>query len=68
MAASERVPGRYDRLGVGYQQTRREDPRLVARIHAALGNAHSVVNVGAGPGSYEPRGGAGQSSPWSPQR
>ncbi len=56
MAVSERVPGRYDRLGVGYPKTRREDPRLAARIHAALGNAHSVVNVGAGTGSYEPRG------------
>jgi len=55
MAVSERVPDRYDRLGVGYQQTRREDPRLVARIHAALGDARSVVNVGAGTGSYEPR-------------
>lgn len=51
---SERVPGRYDRLGAGYQRTRREDPRLVARIHAALGEARSVVNVGAGTGSYEP--------------
>jgi SAM-dependent methyltransferase len=56
MAVSERVPGRYDRLGVEYHRTRREDPRLAARIHAALGNAHSVVNVGAGTGSYEPRG------------
>jgi SAM-dependent methyltransferase len=56
MAVSERVPGRYDRLGVGYHQTRQEDPRLAARIHAALGHARSVVNVGAGTGSYEPRG------------
>lgn len=56
MALRERVPGRYDRLGAGYQRTRREDPRLSARIHAALGNAHSVVNVGAGTGSYEPPG------------
>ena len=56
MTVSERVPGRYDRLGVGYLRTRREDPRLVARIHAALGDARSVVNVGAGTGSYEPRG------------
>ena len=53
-AVSERAPGRYDRLGVGYRHTRREDPRLVARIHAALGNGRSVVNVGAGTGSYEP--------------
>jgi SAM-dependent methyltransferase len=55
MTVSERVPGRYDRLGVGYRRTRREDSRLGARIHAALGNARSVVNVGAGTGSYEPR-------------
>jgi SAM-dependent methyltransferase len=33
---------------------RREDPRLAARIRAALGDAHTVVNVGAGAGSYEP--------------
>jgi SAM-dependent methyltransferase len=34
---------------------RREDPRLAARIRAALGDARTVVNVGAGTGSYEPR-------------
>jgi SAM-dependent methyltransferase len=33
---------------------RREDPRLAARIRAALGDARTVVNVGAGAGSYEP--------------
>jgi SAM-dependent methyltransferase len=33
---------------------RREDPRLAARIRAALGDARSVLNVGAGAGSYEP--------------
>jgi SAM-dependent methyltransferase len=33
---------------------RHEDPRLAARIRAALGDARSVVNVGAGAGSYEP--------------
>ena len=55
MAVSKRVPGRYDRLGVRYRSTRREDSRLVAPIHAALGHARSVVNVGAGTGSYEPR-------------
>ena len=52
---SERHPGRYERLGVRYRSTRREDSRLVARIHAALGQARTVVNVGAGTGSYEPR-------------
>lgn len=46
---------RYDRIGVGYASTRREDPRFRARLHAALGDARTVVNVGAGAGSYEPR-------------
>jgi hypothetical protein len=46
---------RYDRIGAGYATTRREDPRIVARIHAALSGAQTVVNVGAGAGSYEPR-------------
>lgn len=46
---------RYDRIGDGYARTRREDPRLRERIFAALGAARTVVNVGAGTGSYEPR-------------
>jgi SAM-dependent methyltransferase len=33
---------------------RREDARLAARIRSALGDAHTVLNVGAGAGSYEP--------------
>ena len=45
----------YDRIGASYRQTRREDPRLAQRIVEALGNAGSVLNVGAGTGSYEPR-------------
>lgn len=44
----------YDEIGGTYSATRREDPRIAARIHAALGDARSVVNVGAGAGSYEP--------------
>ena len=44
----------YDRIGAGYASTRRECPRIAARIHAALGDARSVANVGAGTGSYEP--------------
>jgi SAM-dependent methyltransferase len=44
----------YDRIGRGYAKTRRADPRLAARIGGALGDAESVVNVGAGAGSYEP--------------
>jgi SAM-dependent methyltransferase len=45
----------YDRIGRGYARTRREDPRLAQRIHRALGDSRSVINVGAGAGSYEPR-------------
>src|SRR5687768_13363742 len=45
----------YDRIGVTYGSTRREDPRIRALIHEALGDARSVVNIGAGTGSYEPR-------------
>jgi SAM-dependent methyltransferase len=44
----------YDRIGRGYANTRRGDPRIAARIEAALGEARSVLNVGAGTGSYEP--------------
>lgn len=46
---------RYERIGHGYARRRREDPRIAARIEAALGDARTVVNVGAGAGSYEPR-------------
>src|SRR5262245_9281492 len=44
----------YDRIGASYRATRRPDPRIAARINAALGDARSVVNVGAGTGAYEP--------------
>lgn len=46
---------RYDTIGQGYASTRREDPALRTRIMAALGDSRSLVNVGAGAGSYEPR-------------
>jgi SAM-dependent methyltransferase len=45
---------RYDTIGLNYSQTRREDIRFRAQIHAALGSARTVVNVGAGTGAYEP--------------
>jgi SAM-dependent methyltransferase len=45
----------YDEIGRGYTAVRREEPRIAARIRAALGDARSVVNVGAGAGAYEPR-------------
>jgi SAM-dependent methyltransferase len=44
----------YDRIGIGYAAYRRPDPRIAARIAAALGAARTVLNVGAGAGSYEP--------------
>jgi SAM-dependent methyltransferase len=45
----------YDTIGRTYTATRRTDPRIAAAILAALGDARSVVNVGAGAGAYEPR-------------
>ena len=44
----------YDRIGGSYHATRRPDPRIAALILDALGDARSVLNVGAGTGSYEP--------------
>jgi SAM-dependent methyltransferase len=44
----------YDRTGQGYAAVRQGDPRIAARVEAALGDARSVLNVGAGAGSYEP--------------
>ena len=44
----------YDRIGLGYRGIRGTDPVLASRIWAALGDARTVVNVGAGTGSYEP--------------
>ena len=44
----------YDGIGRGYATARRPDARIAARIDAALGAAPSVLNVGAGAGSYEP--------------
>jgi SAM-dependent methyltransferase len=44
----------YDTIGRSYAATRRPDPRIAAAVRAALGDARSVVNVGAGAGAYEP--------------
>jgi SAM-dependent methyltransferase len=44
----------YDRIGGGYAVMRRADARIATRIHGALGDARTVVNVGAGAGAYEP--------------
>jgi SAM-dependent methyltransferase len=45
----------YDRIGRSYVATRAEDPSIAAAIHAELADARTVLNVGAGSGSYEPR-------------
>jgi SAM-dependent methyltransferase len=44
----------YDTIGATYTVTRRTEPRIAARISAGLGDARTVLNVGAGTGSYEP--------------
>jgi SAM-dependent methyltransferase len=44
----------YARYGAGYAGRRRTDPRIAALVHQALGTAATVLNVGAGAGSYEP--------------
>jgi len=44
----------YDTKGGGYAGQRRTDPRIAALVHDALGDARTVLNVGAGAGSYEP--------------
>ncbi len=43
-------------IGATYTVTRRTEPRIAARIWAALGDERTVLNVGAGTGSYEPPG------------
>jgi SAM-dependent methyltransferase len=44
----------YDRHAAVYPARRAPDARIAARIDAALGDARTVLNVGAGTGSYEP--------------
>jgi SAM-dependent methyltransferase len=44
----------YDTIGATYSVTRRTEPRIAERVWAALGDARTVLNVGAGTGSYEP--------------
>lgn len=44
----------YDKIGVGYSNLRKPDSRIARALHDALGAAKSVLNVGAGTGSYEP--------------
>jgi SAM-dependent methyltransferase len=44
----------YETSGSGYARRRRADRRIARLVHEGLGRARSVVNVGAGAGSYEP--------------
>src|SRR6202008_4639405 len=44
----------YDTIGVTYPVTRRTEPRIAEQVWAALGDAQTVLNVGAGTGSYDP--------------
>ncbi|MDJ0825547.1 MAG: class I SAM-dependent methyltransferase [Rhodobacter sp.] len=48
------VAATYDTIGVDYATLRKPDPRIAAQIERALGPAETVLNVGAGAGSYEP--------------
>ncbi len=50
------MTARYDTIGINYAELRRPDPRIAAAIDKALQRAETVLNVGAGTGSYEPPG------------
>ena len=56
MTTRERPAGDFDyeQHGAGYASVRRPDPRIAARVLASLGDSRTVLNVGAGAGSYEP--------------
>ncbi len=45
----------YEHLGARYSAVRSEEPRIARQVHAALGDAQRIVNIGAGTGNYEPR-------------
>ncbi len=48
------MAAKYDTIGINYADLRKPDARIAAAIHDALGDARTVLNVGAGAGSYEP--------------
>ena len=50
------MSAKYDIIGENYTELRRPDQRIGRIIENALGSAQSVLNVGAGTGSYEPTG------------
>lgn len=53
MTVTSEAVSEYDASRATYTATRQPDPRIAARIEHALGDARTVVNVGAGAGSYE---------------
>ena len=48
------MAAKYDIIGLNYAELRKPDQRIAAAIQQALGPAETVLNVGAGTGSYEP--------------
>jgi SAM-dependent methyltransferase len=48
------MTAKYDIIGLNYAELRKPDPRIAAVIQGALGRPETVLNVGAGTGSYEP--------------
>jgi SAM-dependent methyltransferase len=54
MARDQESVPEYDVIGVGYGSKRRPDPRLAAKMRSAIGPVSTILNVGAGAGSYEP--------------
>ena len=44
----------YDKSGQKYSGHRQTEPQIAKYVYSALGNAKTVLNVGAGTGSYEP--------------
>ena len=44
----------YDKIGKSYSVGRRTDPKLAKQMHQFLSGSHSILNIGAGTGSYEP--------------
>jgi hypothetical protein len=48
------MAAKYDSIGINYAELRKPDPRIAAAIQGALGQADTVLNVGARTGSYEP--------------
>ena len=48
------MSAKYDTIGINYAELRKPDRRIARIIESALGSAQTVLNVGAGTGSYEP--------------